>query len=54
MQNLNLEDFKDLQESELKSINGGFIPILAAFIISDLATVAIGMGIYNGYRNAAK
>jgi len=51
MQNIELEP---LEELELKETNGGFIPIIAAFIISDIATVALGMGLYNGYKNAGR
>ena len=38
---------------EMRAVDGGFIPLLlAAYIISDIACVAIAVGAYNGFKNA--
>jgi lactobin A/cerein 7B family class IIb bacteriocin len=53
MQNLKIEGLEDLEANELESTNGGIIPLLAVWIIAEVATVGFSIGFYNGYQNAA-
>jgi len=41
-------DAKEMNES-----NGGILPIIALFILTDLAMGAMAIGAYNGYKAAA-
>ena len=52
----NLKDMEDLQEKELREINGGFILTAWAIIgaIGAIATVATGTLYYKGYSDGVK
>jgi len=55
MKNLQLESFgvQEMDAKEMNELNGGILPIIALFIITDLAMGAMAIGAYNGHKAAA-
>ncbi|WP_176717336.1 class IIb bacteriocin, lactobin A/cerein 7B family [Vulcanibacillus modesticaldus] len=42
----------ELNERELRDINGGIAPIVIYLIVGGIALAGLGVGIYNGYKKA--
>lgn len=58
----NQNNFSNIKESDLSNINGGYTPIVGTGVGSNFglgiyiagAIASFGIGVYNGYRDAAK
>ncbi|MGB3064595.1 class IIb bacteriocin, lactobin A/cerein 7B family [Sphingobacterium thalpophilum] len=55
MNTLDLKGFgvQEMDAKEMEVIDGGAIPLVAIWIVSEIASVAFAVGVYNGYQNAA-